>query len=903
VAIASLIRAVASGCRDCSTGVAAALFPQLLPGGERPPLEPLLWDGEIPTLQPLPDALHEWYEAPPAGPASQVRVGVATLKAYADKPWVHQLLIAQKGQQEVAVAALGTFLLLLKPLHREQLLRWRWHCWPIAELRTACAPWLEELRQVGKVAGEPAGEPIGPLLAKFRNLLGRDLAEADWDAERKAALPSYSWRTLKGSRKKYLQAIYIALLESARSIVWALPQHLLNQTLQEFWVQRAISLPGGSSSERHALDESKAADRRISSNDRPNKKGVWQALSKEYIAEQLIAQRFDVARCSTKHEPGKKQRALYAQRDATAWAASYVSAGVEKAMTQQGMKPLQRPEDVQDWLEADNEALLYSERMWLSLDYHNFNKEHSNNELALVDLALAQALLEARKSGRGGDLGKIILALHLARLRHRGFVVHPGATAERSWSGLWSGHRNTARDNTMLHAAYARTVERQMLVLGCRPPIRKFYCGDDEDALHHSFKDLVVYYMLHVQGGWHFNPSKQMVGKRRHEFLQWQNERGRLAKPLAAATATLTMGNWYKQSALDFNSLATAAADHAVELVRRGADLTVVEDLFKHILGRTYRQKIPATSSPTAFCIPAGGGKTTLAAEMGWVDIDDLPVEADQKQLAKWRDAEDWDAGNAWYREAVADRHDWRIPLLAHSPEQLPPSWQIWVLCPTSELHEKAIARREPRHRELSRLNWLHLNSLTHTPYSTWGELRRLCLEKLGPRKTVVDLHFDWRAALGEEHPYVSGSPRVALPSRSVENLSLPALAAEDYIQAQSLWRPTKNQQQRLRSQLLDDAYKGLYRTWLNKQQRKALRALPLCEHSPPFTFKQHPDTTRSAAEKRCWQAAVKRSPITREAKAAAIGMHPTLVTHPWAGYYYASATQRTHYPLEDDIE
>jgi hypothetical protein len=288
---------------------------------------------------------------------------------------------------------------------------------------------------------------------------------------------------------------------------------------------------------------------------------------------------------------------------------------------------------------------------------------------------------------------------------------------------------------------------------------------------------------------------------------------------------------------------------------------------------------------------------------MGWVDIDDLPAASDQKQLAKWRDAEDWDAGNAWYREIVADKHDWRIPLLAHSPEQLPPSWQVWTFCPTAELHEAAIARREPRHKELSRLNWLHLNSLTHTPYATWGELRRLCMEKLGPQQVTIDLHFDWRAALGEDHPYIEGSPRVALPARSVENLSMPALAAEEYIQAQSLWRPTRGQQQRLRSQLLDDAYKGLYRTWLNKQQRKALRALPLCEHSPPFAFKEHPDTTRPAAEKRCWQAAIKRSPLTREAKAAAIGMHPTLVSHPWAGYHYASATQRTHYPLQDDVE
>lgn len=91
-------------------------------------------------------------------------------------------------------------------------------------------------------------------------------------------------------------------------------------------------------------------------------------------------------------------------------------------MTEHGMRPLQRPTDVQDWLDADNSASMYPDRLWLSLDYHNFNKEHSNTELALVDLALAQAFLEARIAGRGVSAEKVILSLHMANLRHRGYV-------------------------------------------------------------------------------------------------------------------------------------------------------------------------------------------------------------------------------------------------------------------------------------------------------------------------------------------------------------------------------------------------------------------------------------------------------------------------------------------------
>lgn len=260
MAVGTLIALAAAGCGGCAQGIAAALFPQLLPGGERPPLDPLIWEAPTPALEELPKELHEWYTPPPQGHATQVRVGVAALHAYTHEPWMHEYLLAQKGQQEIAVAALGVFFLLLPKQHLATLLSWRWHLWPVEQMRQECAMWLEQVRQVGHVKGEDPTDPIGPYLAKFRNLLGRDLAEADWEAERAAALPSYSWRTLNGSRRRYLKSIYSGLLECARSMVWSLPNHTAAQTLEQFWEHRAINTPGGSSSERHLLDEYRQGD-------------------------------------------------------------------------------------------------------------------------------------------------------------------------------------------------------------------------------------------------------------------------------------------------------------------------------------------------------------------------------------------------------------------------------------------------------------------------------------------------------------------------------------------------------------------------------------------------------------------------------------------------------------------
>jgi hypothetical protein len=881
------------------------MVPTILPKNEQPDPKPPTYPLNHSTT-PLPTELQTWYTPPPPGVQAKMRVGVAALRAWASThAWITDYLCAQRGQAEHAVAAYGLFLLLLPTNVQKWFLTRGWHCAPLPMLLKDCGPYLDEARLAGRADGSELGIEVAQYLPKFKNLLGRDLGEADWVGEAAAAHPSYSLRTLHGSRVKYLRAIYSELRRLAIATVWNLPEHIVNGSFQGWWEQRAVQMPSGSSSLRHNLDPYKVLDTRLKSGDRPGKRAAWEALDPIDFVLSTAHYPIDVARASTKPEPGLKRRALYAQRDETAFICAYASAGVEKAMNHSGMCPSQRPRDVAEWLSADIGQTTEPSALWLSLDYHNFNKEHSNSELALVDLAFAEAYSLRAQAQGGMLLDKALCSFYLSRLRHQGFISGDAAIAGRSWSGLWSGHRNTARDNTMLHAAYHSLVLNRMRVRGVPCPRRVFFCGDDEDGLHSNIQALSIYYMLHATLGWHFNPVKQMVGKNRHEFLQWGSSVHRLEKPLAAAVATMAMGNWYKQVTLDYNSIASAAADQTMLLVRRGADPAATCDVMGHVLHRTYSRRVRLSKTPLAFIIPAGGGKTTSAAHFGWTDIDDLPTAEQMATITNAIKIEDWAQVNRQWQEVIAGAADVHLPLFAHSTAQLPTGWKHYTLVPSKELHEKNIVGRSDHHQYLSRLNLKHTCESPHMLYSSHAERDKQISEISEPYLTEERrIYYDWRAALGPDHPYVHGLQRVELPKRQIKPAAqFPALATEDYVRGQLHWRPNTAQKQRLFSTLQEDAYKGFYRTWLNQQQKTALLKLPIIHERVPIETK--PLHFPPTLQRRVLMAAgpTHAVPLKKEQKMAAVGIHSAIVRYPWEGYHLAQPGQQRHYPLVDDPE
>lgn len=89
----------------------------------------------------------------------------------------------------------------------------------------------------------------------------------------------------------------------------------------------------------------------------------------------------------------------------------------------------------------------------MSLDYSDFNKEHSLAELALIDLAFSEAW---EMYGRFSEckFDKSLASLKLAQHDYYSRMNWSSQQFPCS-SGMFSGTRTTMRDNTVLNYAYS----------------------------------------------------------------------------------------------------------------------------------------------------------------------------------------------------------------------------------------------------------------------------------------------------------------------------------------------------------------------------------------------------------------------------------------------------------------
>lgn len=119
------------------------------------------------------------------------------------------------------------------------------------------------------------------------------------------------------------------------------------------------------------------------------------------------------------------------------------------------MCPQQRPRDVLTWWKACHRHR--EGKVWLSADYTDFNKEHSLTELQLINYALVEAWLRYARQNNVIGIQKAIAARWVARSLNRRTVLCSDTKEEfRVYSALWSGSRDTARDNTISHQVYYR---------------------------------------------------------------------------------------------------------------------------------------------------------------------------------------------------------------------------------------------------------------------------------------------------------------------------------------------------------------------------------------------------------------------------------------------------------------
>jgi hypothetical protein len=518
----------------------------------------------------------ECFEEMPVGGGSPVKLSLRMVfRAMGRGPeeWELDFMERSTGSYEALVA--GTILTMnsmsgdLKTatlgmqLQKMPLAGWMAHLKPLMDLSRRMGMW---------------GEIKGPQVRQLRKLttvMGRSLTEADWELEKKHREWSLNikvgwkkdspWPSAGAWAEQYAQAVD-DIVDHVVTSVSAYPRH----DLDEWWKRRHHWMPGGSSSMRRVADDSIRADPRRVAQTRPDKKVVAEHLGLDHPWTVLSSVPVMFARTSTKHEVGEKNRALYAQDDNASLVESFCSVHIEKELHYKGIIGSESVADMQDWV---NRCLNHNYGYWQSMDYSDFNAEERTEEMCYLDASFARAWWLRRKRGCAYEQ-KALASLWVSKAQMIRFAT--GKSGDyRVFTGLWSGTRNTARNNSINHGAYKEAAIMSLRNQGYPSDIKAMYIfGDDEDAHHPDVLHAHVHVAIHTLQQHALNPTKQIAGREDHEFLQVAAIPGELPKrPLPKIIAGLATGNWYVETGVWYENVVNSCSDNWWEAVARGVPL------------------------------------------------------------------------------------------------------------------------------------------------------------------------------------------------------------------------------------------------------------------------------------------------------------------------------------------
>nr|UXL82813.1 RNA-dependent RNA polymerase [Conidiobolus heterosporus totivirus 2] len=648
---------------------------RIIYGGGVVAVEDALEVGVVPDWGPITehaepamtvDVLPE-YERPPAQFSDIMKVSVTTiwrLKLHEEYPLIMEAIAAQAGELEYAVAALciwlttptAQYLCSRVPLHRLKMSRWEEHA------KTA----LVKARQYGAVFGGGGADTDHAFrLRKLMALIGRTMEEADWDKEMlerisdttpKAAFGNgvVSGRAYSDIRDRVLKRVAEAAVSKVRKNAGS---------LSEYWLKRWWQSPRGTSSKgadtKRAL---KGRDQRLDFNMRPIKPTVAETLNYAGLLGMLSSVPRAVARGSTKPEPGKKRRALLAVDDTTAFIAGYASDRIEQGLKLDGMVLQQMPEDVAEWAAFDQ-----GRQVWrVSNDYTNFNILHSLRSLQLVDLAFEKAWSKVpHKWARDKEAA----CRWVAQSYNDSWMNTPKGTA-RARCGLWSGHRNTARDNTILHLVYLECVKsvQRALFGDYANTSKQRICGDDEVLAYDHWAPAVMHTLVTDAIGFSSKVEKGLLSRRHDEFLQLMRSPGNVPSyPVAHTILTYCSGNWYKDPVRDLGSTVKDVQDHAWDMVLGGVPVKVAQQLAGVVLDYLMQCKdengklVKLEWNNYIGCgLPEGHplfGKRTLGSPIVTVEKGKLNVPVHATKDSTHKEEPVWKAiGNARRDEIMSER-------------------------------------------------------------------------------------------------------------------------------------------------------------------------------------------------------------------------------------------------------
>lgn len=176
----------------------------------------------------------------------------------------------------------------------------------------------------------------------------------------------------------------------------------------------------------------------------------------------------------------------------------------------------QKPREISEWMSAD----AGQPDWYVSNDFDSYNEIHMTTSLVNVDLTFAEKWNELyQRTGDKRAVNKAMFCMWMAKSHHNSYVQ--GDLDQRVTKGLFSGHRNTARDNTMLHVVYNRAIRGIINYWAmCKDkPRKQKMCGDDEVCAYPSWEQAVIHPLVADAIGMPSKAEKGMLSRHTDEFL------------------------------------------------------------------------------------------------------------------------------------------------------------------------------------------------------------------------------------------------------------------------------------------------------------------------------------------------------------------------------------------------
>lgn len=432
-------------------------------------------------------------------------------------------------------------------------------------------------------------------LAYLELAFGRSANTTDWDSERKNRCHTYHhikgpvMPKLSGGTHFELDTVelgrgytkpddmyYKELENKIEGIVKLImnPNHI-KTTFRDFYARRHEWVASGSSSGYRLPKDARLGK---ASGITANKRAWAEAHSVEHMQAYMLDRApTELATASEKFENGKS-RAIYGVCPEHYVINTYVTQGMEERLhkvpgLEKGATGLQELVYIAKRLNVSRDP----KQECTMLDFADFNIHHTPRAQNILFEVIAKV-----GSRLGASKDWVHAATWLARAKLNQVVLFPGQRkALRVTQGMFSGTRSTDLINTILNLAYFQVASDYLASLGLyATDLYHVHQGDDVWLSNsNGLWARMLYYVMSNQG-FIFQPSKQMFGKGRGEFLRVLYQSGTAAGYLQRAVVNYILRPIQNSMNIGIAEWANTITETCRVLRRRGMTLFAASALW-----------------------------------------------------------------------------------------------------------------------------------------------------------------------------------------------------------------------------------------------------------------------------------------------------------------------------------